>query len=216
MGKRPGPGGRAFASKSRPPFPKKEQLAPAPQPRPEPQKLTPEQRKLAEERYRAMVIAGERPAEGRRKKIAEELGVSYAVISDVVRNYLQHDRLRRTNFDIERIYWRELHNGQDDARVIAETAAAELKLDVGRIWWWLQKLHEWRKNLDHDPDVTDEQRAAILSRYDEYLTLSEPPEQGLHFLLAQQVGEVTPRQIHKALLQHRLSFWNNLKNIVGT
>lgn len=180
---------------------------------PKPMLLTPEQRARVEEMYRAMVTRGERPPEGRRKKIAALLGLPYNLVADVVRNYLQHERLRRTNFDIEKIYWRELAQGQDDARAIAETAARELQLDVGRVWWWLEKLHEWRKSLTADPDVTDEQRAQIIAAYNDYLKQSEPPEMGLHKHLSEKIGGITPRQVHKTLLQYRLSFWNSLKNI---
>jgi len=180
---------------------------------PRPIRLTPEQRAQVEEMYRSMVTRGERPPEGRRKKIAATLGVPYELVQDVVRNYLQHERLRHTNFDIEKIYWRELRQGQDDARAIAETAAAELKVEVGRVWWWLQKLHEWRKSLHSDPDVSDEQRAQIIAEYNAYLQQSQPPETGLHKFLADKIGGITPRQVHKTLLEYRLNFWNNLKNI---
>ncbi|MCS6816025.1 MAG: hypothetical protein N2443_05055 [Blastocatellia bacterium] len=177
-----------------------------------PKKLTPEQRRRVEERYRAMVASGERPPEGRRKTIARELGLPYALVSEVVKNYLHRERLRRTNFEIEKIYWREVLAGQDDARAIVERAAAELKLDPGRIWWWLEKLHEWRKTLDAEPEVSETQRAAILSFYQEYLKRETPPEKGLHLLISETLGNVTPRQVHKVLLQHRLSFWTRLKN----
>jgi len=181
---------------------------------PIPKKLTPEQRRQVEERYRAMVASGERPPEGRRKTIARELRLPYALVSEAVKNYLHRERLRRTNFEIEKIYWREVLAGQDDARAIVERAAAELKLDPGRIWWWLEKLHEWRKALDAEPEVSETQRAAILSFYQEYLKREAPPEKGLHLLISETIGEVTPRQVHKVLLQYRLSFWTRLKNTV--
>jgi|GEM_PF-932189 len=181
---------------------------------PAPKRLTPEQRRQVEERYRAMLASGERPPEGRRKVIARELRLPYALVSEAVKNYLHRERLRRTNFEIEKIYWREILAGQDDARAIVERAAAELRLDPGRIWWWLEKLHEWRKALDTEPDVSEAQRAAILSIYQEYLKREAPPEKGLHLLISETIGDVTPRQVHKVLLQYRLSFWTQLKNTV--
>ena len=181
---------------------------------PVPKKLTPEQRRQIEERYRAMVASGERPPEGRRKTIAREMGLPYALVSEVVKNHLHRERLRRTNFEIEKIYWREVLAGQDDAHAIVERAAAHLKLDPGRVWWWLEKLHEWRKALDAEPEVSEIERATILALYQEYLKRDAPPEKGLHLLISETVGSVTPRQVHKTLLQYRLSFWNQLKNNV--
>jgi len=185
-------------------------------PAPQPPKLTPEQRQQIERLYKAMVVSGERPPEGRRRRIAAQLGVPHELVSEVVKSYLQHERLRRTNFDIEKIYWREVLAGQDDANLIAQRAAEELKLDVGRIWWWLQKLHEWPKTLHQDPDVNEEQKAAIVAAYEDYLKSSDPPEKGLHMTLSEKIGGVTPRQVHKTLLQYRLSFWKNLKNTIPT
>jgi hypothetical protein len=181
---------------------------------PTPRKLTLEERRCIEECYRRMVASGERPPEGRRKTIAREMGVPYALVSEVVKNYLHRERLRRTNFEIEKIYWREIRAGEDDAQVIAERAAAELHLEPGRVWWWLEKLHEWRKALDAEPDVGEAQRAAILALYQEYLNREEPPDKGLHYLISETVGGITPRQVHKVLLQYRLSFWSRLKNTV--
>jgi len=181
---------------------------------PVPKKLTPEGRQRIEERYRLMVASGERPPEGRRTAIAREMGVPYALVSEVVKNYLHRERLRRTNFEIEKIYWREIHAGEDDAQAIAERAAAELHLELGRVWWWLEKLHEWRKALDAESDVDEAKRAAILALYQEYLKRERPPDKSLHYLISETVGGTTPRQVHKVLLQYRLSFWNRLKNTV--
>ncbi len=177
-------------------------------------RLTPEQCRQIEERYRAMVAAGERPPEGRRKTIARELGLPYVLVSEAVKNYLHRERLRRTNFEIEKIYWHEVLSGQDDAHRIAERAAAHLNLDLGRVWWWLEKLHKWRKALENEPEVSPEQRAAILALYQDYLKRPAPPDRGLHGLISETVGGITPRQVHKVLLEYRLSFWNRLKNTV--
>ncbi len=181
---------------------------------PAPRKLTPEERRWIEERYRLMVASGERPPEGRRKAIAREMGLPYALVSEVVKSYLQRERLRRTNFEIEKIYWREIRAGENDAQAIAGRAAAELHLELGRVWWWLEKLHEWRKALDTEPDVGEDKRAAILALYQEYLKREGPPDKSLHSLISETVGGITPRQVHKVLLQYRLSFWNRLRNTV--
>jgi hypothetical protein len=188
-------------------------VPPAPRRPPKPAAvfLTQEQRAKIVELYRAMVVAGERPPEGRRNKIAALMNIPYQKVAEVVQSYLQHERLRRTNFDIEKAYWAAVRAGTQDARAIADQIAQDLKLDVGRIWWWLEKLHESRKAFTTDPDVSDEQRAKILTAYEAYLRLSVPPEKGLHLTIAEQVGEVTPRQVHRALWEHRANAWKQLQ-----
>lgn len=201
--------------RGRRPFPKapREPRAPRPpaRPKPMPVVLTQEQRDQVINLYRAMVTAGERPPEGRRNKIAADLNIPYATVAEAVRTYIQHERLRRTNFDIEKSYWTAVRAGARNARAITEQIAQQLTVDVGRVWWWLEKLHEPRKAFATDPDVDDEQRAKIQTEYDAYLELPEPPEQGLHLMIADRVGGITPRQVHKVLWEYRSSLWQQLE-----
>jgi hypothetical protein len=185
---------------------------PAPaRPKPTPIVLTEEQRVKILSYYRDMVIAGERPPEGRRKKIAAMLNIPYANVAEVVKSYLTHERYRRTNFDIERAYWQHIRAGEINARSIAARIANQLALEEGRVWWWLEKLHEPRKSFATDPEIDQTKRASLLALYETYLQRSEPPEKGLHEWLAEQVGGLIPRQVHNVLWDHRMSVWKSLE-----
>jgi len=182
-----------------------------PSPKPAPVVLTEEQRVKILDLYRGMVMAGERPTEGRRKKIADRLDLPYASVADVVRGYVTHERYRRTNFDIEKAYWQTLREGETNARTIARRIAERLRLEEGRIWWWLEKLHEPRKSFANDPEVEEPKRAAIVALYQTYLQQANPPEMGLHRWLAEQIGGLTARQVHKVLCEYRLGLWQSLE-----
>lgn len=186
-----------------------------PQPKPAPIILTEEQRTKVLDLYRGMVVAGERPPEGRRKTIAAMLNIPYANVAEVVRNYITHERYRRTNFDIEKSYWQAIRAGETNARAIARQIAARLNLEEGRIWWWLEKLHEPRKSFAKDPEVEEEKRAQILAEYETYLQQPDPPEKGLHETLAERIGGLMPRQVHKVLWEHRMSVWKSLEGTEG-
>jgi hypothetical protein len=43
----------------------------------------------------------------------------------------------------------------------------------------------------------------ILDAYTEYLTAPAPPEHGLHYSIAGQIGKISPRQVHKVLQNFR-------------
>jgi hypothetical protein len=162
--------------------------------------------------YRGMVTKGERPPEGRRKKIAALLNIPYVNVAEVVRNYVTHERYRRTNFDIEKAYWQAIRAGQTNARTIAAHIAEQLRLEEGRIWWWLEKLHEPRKSFANDPEVEESKRSAVLAHYEAYLQLPDPPEKGLHQFLAEQLGGLSPRQVHRILWEYRISHWRLLED----
>jgi hypothetical protein len=158
-----------------------------------------------------MVTKGERPSEGRRIKIATLLNIPYAAVAEVVKGHVTHERYRRTNFEIEKLYWQSVRQGEKNAGTIAQHIAAQLNLDAGRVWWWLEKLHEPRKSFAHDPELEEANKTAILSAYETYLQQTEPPEAGLHHVLAEQAGHLTPRQIHKVLWAYRNEVWQTLE-----
>ncbi len=182
-----------------------------PPPKPIPIVLTEEQKARILELYRDMVMKGERPAEGRRNKIAEMLSIPYAKVAEVVRGYVTHERYRRTNFDIEKRYWQAVRSGETNAQVIAKTIADQLRVDEGRVWWWLEKLHEPRKSFAQDPELEESKRDTILAFYEAYLEQTDPPEKGLHLWMAEQVGDLTPRQVHKVLWTYRFNAWQALE-----
>lgn len=182
-----------------------------PQPKPVPIVLSEEQKARILSLYRSMVAKGERPPEGRRKKIAALLNIPYANVAEVVRNYITHARYRWTNFDIEKAYWQAVRAGETNARTIAARIAEQLGQEEGRVWWWLEKLHEPRKSFAQDPEVEESKRSAVVALYEEYLQWPEPPEKGLHQFLAEQVGGLSPRQVHKILWQYRMNQWRLLE-----
>lgn len=182
-----------------------------PPPKPAPVVLSQEQKEEILGLYRSMVTKGERPPEGRRKKIAALLNIPYASVAEVVRNYVTHERYRRTNFDIERAYWQAVRAGETNAQTIAAHIAEQFRLEEGRIWWWLEKLHEPRKSFAHDPEVEESKRSAVVAQYEAYLQLPDPPEKGLHQSLAEQLGGLSPRQVHRILWEYRMSQWRLLE-----
>ncbi|MCS6805141.1 MAG: hypothetical protein RMM98_12515 [Acidobacteriota bacterium] len=179
--------------------------------KPAPVVLTPAQQEEILNLYREMVGKGERPPEGRRVKIATLLNIPYAAVAQVVREHVTHERYRRTNFEIEKLYWQQVRLGQKNAGTIAQQIATQLNLDLGRVWWWLEKLHEPRKSFVHDPELGEAEKNGILAAYEAYLQQAEPPEKGLHQTLAEQIGNVTPRQVHKVLWAYRDQVWQTLE-----
>ncbi|RMG52844.1 MAG: hypothetical protein D6723_08145 [Acidobacteria bacterium] len=175
--------------------------------------LTEEDRAKILQLYQAMVLANERPPGGRRRKIATVLNLPYKQVAEVVKNFLTHARYRRTNFEIEKAYWRAVQAGETNARAIAAQIAGQLQLAEGRVWWWLKKLHEPRKSFARDPEIEESKREAILAEYRAYLQRTEPPVKGLHLTLAEHIGGLTPRQVHKVLWEYRIGIWNSLEGI---
>ncbi len=182
-------------------------------PPPSPVVLTEEDRRKILELYQAMVRADERPPGGRRRKIATMLNLPYKKVAEVVKNFLTHARYRRTNFEIEKAYWRAIQAGETNARAIAAQIAGQLQLAEGRVWWWLKKLHEPRKSFAQDPEIEESKREVILAEYQAYLQRTEPPQKGLHLTLAERIGGLTPRQVHKVLWEYRIGIWNSLEGI---
>lgn len=125
-----------------------------------------------------MVLKDDRPPEGRRAKIAGILNVPYPHVAEVVRGYVTHERYRRTNFDIERKYWQSVRAGVTNARSISHEIAGQLQLDEGRVWWWLEKLHEPRKSFANDPELEASKQAAILELYEAYLQKNGSTREG--------------------------------------
>lgn len=179
--------------------------------KPAPVVLTPTQQAEILSLYRDMVNKGERPPEGRRNKIATLLNVPYAVVAQVVKGHVTHARYRRTNFEIEKLYWQHVRRGEKNAGTIAQQITTQLNLELGRVWWWLEKLHEPRKSFAQDAELGEAEKTAILAAYEAYLQQEEPPEKGLHQTLAEQVGSVTPRQVHNVLWSYRNQIWQTLE-----
>jgi hypothetical protein len=68
---------------------------------------------------------------------------------------------------------------------------------------WLDVLHDDERAFSNVPDPAPEVQQQILDAYRAYLESSEPPEHGLHYSIAGQIGKVSPRQVHKVLQSYR-------------
>ncbi|MEW6184983.1 MAG: hypothetical protein AB1585_04490 [Thermodesulfobacteriota bacterium] len=68
---------------------------------------------------------------------------------------------------------------------------------------YLDLIHDGEERLREIPDVSPEQRTAILAEYNNYLAGSYPPEPPLHFMISEKIG-IKAKQVHKVLLAYRL------------
>lgn len=164
------------------------------------------------ELYDGFVERGERPAEGRRRKISELLGLSYHQVKNIVYEWSQSqydrsptpDLSREQRFAIEKLYWNELAKKQSRLSEFPAKIAEQLEyLTAYQVSRWLDKLHDDDHKFEQVDDVPAEIEQRILNAYREYLAASQPPEQGLHSTIAQLIGGVTNRQVHKVLQRFR-------------
>src|SRR5205823_14059936 len=89
-------------------------------------------------------------------------------------------------------------------RRAAERAAAESGAEPWQVVRYLDQIHERLARVAGDPDPSTEQRERILEAYREYLATPGPPEGSLHGGIAARLG-VSPRQVHRVLLEYRCS-----------
>jgi hypothetical protein len=174
--------------------------------------LTAEMKTRIIELYEGYVRRGERPENGRRKTISLTLNIPYHQVKDIVYRWSlsqyemspTHDLSRDQKFAMEKIYWNELK--QERYRLnelpekIAEQAGFATSYQVSR---WLDMLYDDDRKFEHIEDLPDEIVQRIREGYLQYISASNPPELGLHTTLAQQIGGITPRQVHKVLQQFR-------------
>jgi len=157
-------------------------------------------------RYQGYVMSLERPARGRRKTISREMGIPFRAVVLAVRKWnRQPPNLkglsREQRFFIEKTYWGNLENGKSLREGVAEIAQ-KIACPPLQVFRYLDFIHEGQDRLTKVPDVTPDQREAILAGYAEYLSGSAPPDLFLHTLLAQKAG-VNHKQVHKVLLNYR-------------
>lgn len=176
--------------------------------------LTPEQYDQATARYAQYVETGERPAGGRRRTIAKDLGVPLQAVVLAVRRWAQQQyaesptpRPSRTQlFEIEKLYWKCLDGGECSYDEIPDAIAAQLDFVTPyQVLRWIDVLHDNTKVAGAISEVTDDQRDRILAAYREYLALPSPPERALHPTIAQTIGDVTPQQVHRVLYDYRVA-----------
>jgi hypothetical protein len=156
--------------------------------------LTKDQEHEIVERYQAYVQGMERPPGGRRKRIASEMELPYRAVVLTVS--------REERFLVEKSYFRLLEKGRSFLGV-KEQIAQETGLSQWEVSRCLDLLHDGEDRLCKVPDVSPEQRTAILAEYHAYLSAPAPPVPPLHAVIAERTGG-SPRQVYKVLLAYRL------------
>jgi hypothetical protein len=174
--------------------------------------ITPELRASVIETYEGYVKRGERPENGRRKTISSTLDIPYHQVKDIVYQWSlsQHELsptkelTREQKFIMEKFYWNELRQARyrlhEMPEMIAEQVGFATSYQVSR---WLDMLYDDDRKFANVGDVPDEVAQRIREAYLQYLEAPKPPELGLHTTLAQQIGGITARQVHKVLHRFR-------------
>jgi len=167
--------------------------------------LTEEQTKEIIERYQAYVEVMERPPQGRRKTIAAEMGLPNRTVVMALRTWnqaQQRDLNREDRFSVEKAYFSFLEKEKSFAQT-KERICRVTRVSTWAVSRYLDILHDGEDKLEAVPDVSPEQKNAILSEYYNYLAGSAPTGTFLHPLIAEKTG-VSPKQVHKVLLAYRL------------
>lgn len=167
--------------------------------------LTEEQIKEIIERYQRYVETMERPTGGRRKTIAAEMGLPYRAVVMALRTWNQaqeKDLSREDRFSVEKTHFSFLGKETPFDR-LKERICRETGINPWLVSRYLDILHDGEDKLKEIPDVSPEQRTAILAEYNNYLAGSAPPETFLHPMIAEKIG-IKAKQVHKVLLAYRL------------
>ena len=201
------PGGKVHEESARKPKAKKRLVAQTPGMAKAEIVLTEEQEQEVIERYQGYVEGMERPPKRRRKTIAAEMGLPYRAVVLAVRKWSQgqlqgKDLSREERFLVEKSYFSLLERESSLSR-IKEQIAQETGLSDWQVCRYLDLLHDGEDRLRQVPEVSPEQRMAILSEYQAYLSAPGPPGTPLHALIAERTG-VSPKQAYKVLLAYRL------------
>jgi hypothetical protein len=173
---------------------------------------TEEQKTRAIEMYRRFVESGHRPEGGRRRAISVALGVPYKQVVKLIREWslAEYEKsptptpTRQQLFEIERLYWDELHSERYRLTELPTRIAEQLGyVTAWQVLRWLDVLHDDERAFSNVPEPSEEVQGQILEAYKDYLTATSPPEQGLHYSIAGRIGKVSPRQVHKVLQSYR-------------
>jgi hypothetical protein len=170
--------------------------------------LTEDQEEEIIKRYREYVEGMERPPQGRRKAIGEDMGLPRRAVVLVVRKWNQgqpqaEHLSREERFLMEKTYFSLLDRESSLSRIKGRIAR-EMGLTDWQVCRYLDVLHDGEDRLREIPDVSPEERTAVLSEYQAYLSAPGPPGPPLHALIAERTG-VSSKRVHKVLLAHRLS-----------
>jgi hypothetical protein len=176
---------------------------------PEPEKpeiiLTEAQEQEVIERYQTYVQRIERPPKGRRKTIAAEMELPYQTVVFALRKWNQsreRDLSREDRFSVEKAYFLFMEKENSFAQ-LKERICRETGLNPWSVSRYLDILHDGEDKLKEVPDVSPEQKMAILAAYKDYLAGSSPPGPFLHPMIAEKIG-IKAKLVHKVLVAYRL------------
>ena len=174
--------------------------------------MTEQIKQRAIEMYQRFVESGHRPDGGRRRAISAALNVPYKQVMKVIREWSLEpyessptpSPSRQQLFEIEKLYWEEMDKGRYRLTELPQKMAEALGyVTRWQVLRWLDVLHDDERAFSNVPDPAPEVEQQILDAYQAYLQSSEPPEHGLHYSIAGQIGKVSPRQVHKVLQSYR-------------
>ncbi|PYP83017.1 MAG: hypothetical protein DMF61_24530 [Blastocatellia bacterium AA13] len=174
--------------------------------------FTNELKARAIEMYKRFVENGHRPDGGRRKAISVAFGVPYKQVMNAIREWSlsQYEKSptptpsRQQLFEIEKTYWSELEKSRYGLIEMPDRIAEQLGyVTRWQVLRWLDVLHDDERAFVSVSDPSPELQERILEEYQKYLDAPAPPEHGLHITIANNIGKVSPRQVHKILQIHR-------------
>ncbi|HKP87542.1 MAG TPA: hypothetical protein VJZ26_15675 [Blastocatellia bacterium] len=174
--------------------------------------ITEELKARAIEMYKRFVESGHRPDGGRRRAISAAIGIPYKQVMKIIRDWslAQYEGSptpspsRLQLFEIEKLYWDELMKGRYRLTELPDKIAEQLGyVTRWQVLRWLDVLHDDERAFSNVPDPAPEIQQQIRDAYAEYLASPAPPEHGLHYSIAGQLGKVSPRQVHKVLQSYR-------------
>lgn len=174
--------------------------------------VTEEMKRRAIEMYKRFVESGHRPDGGRRRAISAALDLPYKQVMKIIREWslAQYEQSPTPNpsrqqlFEIEKLYWNELHQGRYRLTELPTRMAEHLGFVTRwQVLRWLDVLHDDERAFANVPDPAREVQQQILDAYAAYLESPTPPEHGLHYSIAGQLEKVSPRQVHKVLQSYR-------------
>ncbi|MFN0107352.1 MAG: hypothetical protein ACKVZH_00740 [Blastocatellia bacterium] len=164
------------------------------------------------ELYKGYVERGERPEGGRRKAICQRFNLPFAQVRDIVYEYSQArytdsanpETTREQKFELEKSLHFEVEKARYRWVELHEKLAEQLPIfNSWQVARWMDMLFDDKPNVANAEDVAPEIEQQIVDAYKQYLTAPQPPESGLHRLIAEQIGGISKTQVHKVLQNYR-------------
>lgn len=166
------------------------------------------EKKLVVDSYRRYVEQMERPAQGRRRAIAEMMGLPKKEVVRIIRDWNKSisnaDVLnRQARFIIEKKYIELMDKG-----ISLNDMPSEIVDNTPYSNWQaarcLDSIHEVPKSLRLVEFPEQEKRQKIVEIYRDILKGDAHPEPPLHDYIS-RIVDVTPKQVYKVLVDYRLS-----------